>query len=259
MHWRLVECSGCRLLFASPAPTPDALAQAYGSADYDSQDEALYASRTYKKLLADWIDDLPRGAALDVGAGDGAFLGVLRELGFEELTGVEPSQAALEAADAGVRPFIREGVFDPSEFEAGEFRLISCLHVVDHMSDPVAAMKGAHRLLSSGGALFVVCHDRRAPVNRLMGQRSPIYDIEHLQLFCRRSLAAVLGQAGFRAIEIRSYWNRYPLRYWLRLAPLEPRVRERLTAMLTSARVEKLPLSLPTGNLAAVAWKDRSA
>lgn len=256
MHWRLVECSVCGLLFASPAPDARALAVAYREAGFDSREEARYAALTYGGLLKDVLPHLPpAGGALDVGAGDGTFLGVLRGLGFEDLAGVEPSRAPLEAAYPEVRPLIYEGVFRASVFERNRFRLVSCLQTVEHLPDPLTAFRDAHALLREGGALFVVCHDRRAPVNRLLGRRSPIYDIEHLQLFHSSSLRTLLERAGFSEIDIRSFSNRYPLRYWVRLVPLGRRPKLRLIAALDRLRLAGLPARIPVGNLAAVAWK----
>ena len=256
MHWRLIECSGCALLFASPAPEAGAVAAGYREAAYDSAEEARHAAATYSGLVRELLPRLPpSGDALDVGAGDGAFLGVLRELGFEDLAGVEPSRAALDGAAAGLRPLIREGIFDAGDFEPGRFRLVSCLHVVDHMPDPLTALAGARELLCDGGALLVVCHDRHAPVNRLMGRRSPIYDVEHLQLFSHASLRALFERAGYRDIAVSRFANRYPLRYWLRLLPLGRRVKQRMAEALDGTGLGHLPLTLPVGNIAAVGWR----
>lgn len=78
----------------------------------------------------------------------------------------------------------------------------------------------------------MVGHDRPAPVNRLLGRRSPIYDIQHLQLFCPGSLRELLERAGFRDVQVRRFRTRYPLRYWLRSAPLGPRTKHCLIAAL---------------------------
>lgn len=259
MHWRLVECPVCDVLFASPAPDPAGLAAAYRGAGYDSGEEARYAAETYGELLREVVPRLPAvGRVLDVGAGNGAFLRVLRERGFGDLIGVEPSRAAIEAGDADTRPLTREGVFQPGDFDLGGFRMVSVLHLVEHLSDPLAALGHVHGLLRPGGALFVVCHDRRAPLNWLLGRRSAIYDLEHLQLFGRRSLRALLERVGFEKVEIRRFPNRYPMRYWLRLAPLG-RAKTALIAVLDRAGLGSLPLTLPVGNLAAVAWKEASA
>lgn len=256
MHWRLVECRTCGVLFASPAPRAELLADAYRDADYDSREEARYAGATYGKLVRRLLPRLPaEGGALDVGAGDGAFVEVLRASGFADVAGVEPSRAALEQADPQIRPLIREGIFSASDFEPGSLRLVSCLQTVEHLPDPLAVFRDAHTLLRGGGALLVVCHDRTAPINRLLGRRSPIYDVEHLQLFDPVSLRNLLDRAGFTGIEIRPIANRYPLRYWMRLAPLPGGAKGRVIAGLDRARLGAVPVTVPVGNLAAVGWK----
>jgi len=244
------------LSFASPAPDGRALADAYRDAGYDSREEARHAALTYSDLLREVVPCLPlAGGALDVGAGEGSFLAVLRDLGFDDLVGIEPSRTAMDAGEPEIRALIREGVFRAGDLEPERFRLVSFLQILEHLPDPLAAAREAHELLCPGGALFIVCHDRLAPVNRLLGRRSPIYDIEHLQLFCPRSLRALLERAGFYEVEIRRFRNRYPLKYWLRLTPLGRRAKLRLTRTLDCLRLGALPLTLPAGNLAAIAWR----
>jgi SAM-dependent methyltransferase len=256
MHWRLVECRTCGVLYASPAPRAELLADAYRDAGYDSREEARYAGATYGRLVRRLAPRLPGGGGvLDVGAGDGAFLEILRASGFSDVAGVEPSRAALDAADPQVRPLIREGVFSADDFEPASLRLVSCLQTVEHLPDPLGVFGDAHTLLRDDGALLVVCHDRSATANRLLGRRSPIYDVEHLQLFDPHSLRGLLERAGFADIEIRPFANRYPLRYWTRLAPLPAGVKGRVIGALDRARVGGLALTLPVGNLAAVGWK----
>jgi hypothetical protein len=123
------------------------------------------------------------------------------------------------------------------------------------MDDPVSVCRGAYDLLQPGGALFVVCHDRSAPLNRVLGRRSPIYDIEHLQLFSPRSLKAMLEQSGFNRVRHWPIRNRYPLRYWTSLAPLPMELRKWLVASLDRVGLSAFSLSLPVGNVAAVAYK----
>lgn len=256
MHWRLVECRTCGVLFASPAPRAELLADAYRDAGYDSREEARYAGATYGRLVRRLRARLPAdGGALDVGAGDGAFLEVLQASGFADVMGVEPSRAALDAADLAIKPLIREGVFAARDFEPGRLALVSCLQTVEHLPEPLTVFNGAHALLRGGGALLVVCHDRMAAVNRLLGRCSPIYDVEHLQLFDPGSLRSLLERAGFEDIEIRPFANCYPLRYWMRLAPLPPRAKGGVIAALDRAGLGARALTVPVGNLAAVGWK----
>jgi SAM-dependent methyltransferase len=251
MHHRLVQCSTCDVLYASPAPDTAALTREYEQAAFDSAEESRYAAATYTGVVRRLLPELPPvGGALDIGTGDGAFLGELLELGFDDVVGVEPSAAPVAAAPADVRERIRRGAFRASNFEKGRFGLVTAFQTLEHVPDPLELCRDAGKLLTPGGALLVVCHDRRSVVNRLMGLRSPIHDIQHLQLFSRRSLRELLERAGLGPVELSTVTNRYPLRYWLRLAPLPGRARA--IDLADRMRLGPLPVSLPVGNLAAV-------
>lgn len=256
MHHRLVECPSCRLLYASPAPGPDALAALYGDADYSSSEESQYASATYASLMKELVGVLPPGsAAMDIGTGDGAFLAELLDAGVQDVVGIEPSAAPIAAASSRVRPLIRMGVFDSSDWETGRFQLVTSFQTLEHVPDPLELCTSAHRLLGEGGALLVVCHNRRAPLNRVLGRRSPIFDIEHLQLFCPASLRSLLERSGYTDIKVRPFTNRYPLRYWLQLLPLPQAVKSKVMAAADRSSLGGLAVSLPVGNLVAVGFK----
>jgi len=253
MHHRLVECPACGLLYATPAPTAGSLAALYGEADYSSAEESRYASATYAALLAKLVGPLPPdAAALDIGTGDGAFLEELLDAGVRNVVGIEPSAAPVAASSGRVRELIRTSVFDPNDFEPGQFHLVTSFQ---HVPNPMEQCRAAHRLLEEGGSLFVVCHNRRAPLNRVLGRKSPIYDIEHLQLFCPSSLRSLMMRAGFSDIELRPITNRYPVRYWLQLFPFPPAVKARVMAAVARSPLGSFPVSLPVGNLAAVGFK----
>jgi SAM-dependent methyltransferase len=254
MHWRLVTCPSCGLVYASPAPTGEELLREYRDAGFDAADESRYAAATYAGLVAKLLPSLPdRDGALDIGAGDGAFLERLLGLGFGRVVGLEPSPAARAGASARVRDSIREQPFEAGALDAGSFSLVSCLQTIEHLPEPLEACREAGRLLKPGGALLVVCHDRRAWSARLLGRRSPIYDIEHLQLFDRATLLALLERSGFERIEVHGLVNRYPLAYWLRLARAPARFVRALDP------VASLAVTVPAGNLWAVGYRPRGS
>lgn len=256
MHHRLVLCAGCRLLYASPAPTGEALHDAYKEAAYDSGEEARFASLTYARLLGEVLPELPAaGGALDIGAGDGAFLEQLLAAGMDDVVGIEPSAAPVAAAPPGVRSRIRPGMFDPDDFAPEQFRIVTSFQTLEHVADPLGLCRGAYRLLKPGGALVLVCHDWRAPVNRLLGTRSPIYDVEHLQLFSPESLRPLLEGAGFTRIRCKGITNRYPVGYWVRLLPLPGTLKRPLLTVLRRSGIASVAVGLPAGNFAAIAFK----
>jgi SAM-dependent methyltransferase len=257
MRLRLVHCPGCDLVYASPSPSPDALAHAYEGAGFDSSEEARYAARSYAEQLQDLLLALPdRNGALDIGTGEGAFLAELLKLGFTEVGGVEPSSAPIAAADPDVSGLIEHGVFHPGIRRHGSMSLVTCFQTIEHVPNPAELVRDAATLLKPGGILVIVCHDRLAPINRAMGLRSPIVDIEHMQLFSRRSVNELLGRAGLRGLGQRSIRNRYPMRYWARLAPLPKPLHTALSATLERTRMADRPLTVPVGNLLAWGVRD---
>ena len=256
MHHRLVECPSCGLLYANPAPTVSALADAYGDADYSSFEESRCAAATYAALLRRMVGSLPPdAAAIDIGTGDGAFLGELLAAGVDDVVGIEPSSAPIAAASPDVGPRIRKGTFDPDDFQPESFHLVTSFQTLEHVPDPLGVCRGAHRLLRDDGALLVVCHNRRAWLNRLLGRRSPIYDVEHLQLFCPRSLRSLLERSGFTDIVLRPIVNRYPIGYWVKLFPFPGALKAKLAAAMDRSRLGATPVPAPVGNVAAIGYR----
>jgi SAM-dependent methyltransferase len=256
MHHRIVACELCDVLYSSPIPPREFLETAYREASFDASDESRFASLTYARILRKITPALSdREGALDVGTGDGAFLRQLLDLGFTDVVGVEPSLAPVSLAAPNVKPLIIHGPFRVSDFRAERFRLITCFQTLEHIDDPLRLCRDAFTLLKNHGALFVVCHNYRALSARLMGLRSPIFDLEHLQLFSPKSVREALTRAGFAGVELHTVVNSYPLHYWAKLAPLPKVVKSRLLQRLKTARVGRILLSAPVGNIAAIGYK----
>jgi SAM-dependent methyltransferase len=257
MRLRLVRCPDCDLAYASPLPSATALADAYEEAAFDSGEEARYAARTYADSLSDLLPLLPdRVGALDVGTGEGAFLAELLRLGFSAVGGVEPSSAPIAEAAPEIAPLIVHDVFRPGLREPGSLSLVTCFQTIEHVPDPASFVAGAAELLKPGGVLAIVCHNRRAPINRALGTRSPIMDIEHMQLFSPRSITELLRRFGLTSVGYEPIRNRYPIRYWARLAPLPERLSAGVSAGLERSGLGGRPLTVPVGNL--LAWGVRA-
>ena len=253
MNLRMVECRGCGVLFATPAPTPEDLANLYRSASFDTADAGDAAARTYAGLVDGIAGRMPgRDGALDIGTGTGSFLAELLARGWTNVRGVEPSEAPVAMARPEVRGLIIPEVFRDGMFGDERFRLVTCFQTMEHVPDPLALARSVRATLKPGGAFMVVVHDRRFWLNRVLGRRSPIMDIEHLQLFCPQSLTRLLRQAGYEGVEVRPVTNAYPLEYWVRLLPL-PRPVKTLVQRVLGPCLKRM-VRVSVGNLMGVGW-----
>jgi SAM-dependent methyltransferase len=251
MHHALALCQVCSSLFVETLPNSKELIQNYVEASFDSQVESEFAAKTYVKYLAKLR--LLRGKkVLDIGCGDGTFLKLALLSGASSVLGVEPSRGALKSAGEMNR-LIREGSFESCDFSE-EFDLVTCFQTLEHLSRPDETLTMISDAVTTGGHIAVVCHDRLSIVNRLLGRKSPIFDVEHLQMFSRDGLEALIRSSGFYVIHSRAILNRYPLGYWLRLFPLPRRVKTFVERFRRSTFLS-LPISIPVGNRLVVAKK----
>jgi len=257
MRLSLVECTSCDLVYAPRPPAFEQLHSAYKEAAYDSSEEANFAARTYARILKPHLPEKSaRTCAVDIGAGNGALLPKLQELGYGVVVGVEPSHSAIATAPANVAPLLREGMFDREIIrDVVPDLVVSCM-TMEHVDDPGTVLKTVREVLAPGGLAALVVHNRRGLINRMLGLRSPIMDIEHLQLFSPKSIRELLQRAGFTHVRVSPFANKYPLRYWVRLLPLPSRVKDRLLSILERIGLASLPLALRVGNMVAVGVKE---
>jgi SAM-dependent methyltransferase len=236
--------------------SPETLEVAYREADFDSGTEARHASITYAREIRKIMRRLPDlGGSLDIGTGDGAFLEQLITLGFQNVAGVEPSQAPYDAGRPEIRNRIRLGLFRPEDYSPAEFSLVTCFQTMEHLWDPLGIARSVLPLLKAGGAFSIAVHNRFALSTKALGFKSPIFDIEHMQLFSPKTARGLLERAGYKHIQVVSLWNRYPLNYWIKLLPLPERFKGALLGLGHASRIGKLPVSVPAGNLFCTGFK----
>jgi SAM-dependent methyltransferase len=257
MHSRLIACPDCSLLYGSPVLSPDALASAYRDAAFDSGNESRHASDTYARQVRKIMPRLPDLiGSLDIGTGDGAFLEKLSHLGFQSVAGVEASYAPYAAAKKEIRDSIHFGVFRAEDYPLKSLSLITCFQTMEHLWDPLGIAREALPLLKTGGVFAMVVHDLHALSTRMLGFKSPIFDLEHLQLFSPVTASSLLRRAGYRNVETAPFWNRYPLHYWVKLFPFPNRAKHFLLSFCDASRMGDILLSLPAGNQVCIGFKE---
>lgn len=158
-----------------------------------------------------------RWSILDVGCGDGLFFDRLAELG--DVEGVEPDEA-LVTPDGPWAPHIHRVAFDDRFAPEKRYSLVLMLDVLEHLPDPVAALRHAVTLLSPGGLLLAT-----VPAFRSLWTRHDELN-HHYTRYTRSTFRAVAERAGFAIREARYFFQwMYPAKLLVRLseALLPPR------------------------------------
>jgi 2-polyprenyl-3-methyl-5-hydroxy-6-metoxy-1,4-benzoquinol methylase len=130
-----------------------------------------------------------------------------------------------------------------------------CFQTLDHVIHPLEVLFKCWELLRPGGMVYIIVHNERALQARLFGERSPIYDVEHIYLFNPSTLSRICEKAGLQTAQVFSVRNTYPLDYWLRMSPIPAKALCRKAAELL--HLSQCPITIPAGNLGILARKPR--
>jgi SAM-dependent methyltransferase len=97
----------------------------------------------------------PNGRVLDVGTSTGANLRMLRELGFRNAIGLDPSEDAVRICiEKGRGPVLR-GDVQALPFPSGSMDLVLATDVVEHVVDDLRALQEICRVLAPGGKALI--------------------------------------------------------------------------------------------------------
>ena len=128
-----LKCTICGFEFVYPAPSADEIKRYYANVEYRAEvleggtDVPAEANlRQEDDRARQWFEYLIEGdTLLDVGSGAGASMKAFEELGFE-VSGVEPG------------PWGRlYGAYESLEDVERDFDVVTCLHVLEHVLDPL--------------------------------------------------------------------------------------------------------------------------
>jgi SAM-dependent methyltransferase len=261
IHYRLVRCDQCGLVRSDPIADTQLINTLYAQSNLNYGSEVDNIRATYGGYLQRLLDTYrpARGALLEIGCGNGFFLQAAQRLGFAIVKGVEPSRHAVDLADAAIKPHIHCGVMEAGLFDGKPFDVICMFQVLDHIPNPGELIRTCFDRLKPGGYVLCINHNIEAISARLLGERSPIIDIEHTYLYSPKTMTQLFGRYGFTTCQSGSVSNRYSLHYLLRLLPLPDGLRQWLLPVAKRLAADQLVLRLPLGNLYFIAQKPVSA
>src|SRR5579872_4855170 len=219
VHYRMVRCGNCGLVRSDPILEAADLSALYFESQLTYAKESGFAGETYAAYLSELLPLAPsKNRLLEIGCGNGFFLERALDLGFAEVNGVEPGREVVEAAAPRVRDHIRNDSFRDGLFPEASFDVVCGFQVFDHLANPNQTLAACRRILRPGGLVFFIHHDIGAWTHRLLKERSPIVDVEHVYLYDRDTMSRILAKNGFEVLRVFRVSNRYPIYYWTNMA-----------------------------------------
>ncbi|MGZ4217234.1 MAG: class I SAM-dependent methyltransferase [Solirubrobacteraceae bacterium] len=143
---------------------------------------------------------------LDLGCGDGRFAQEIARMGAKPI-GVEVAQAAIDRARAGHPDldFRLAPIDGPLPLDDVSFDVVWTSEVIEHVADTARWLSEVRRVLVPRGRLLLTTPSYgrlRVAVGGIEAFSDPLGD--HLHLYTRASLKALLAEFGFDEISVRT-------------------------------------------------------
>jgi 2-polyprenyl-3-methyl-5-hydroxy-6-metoxy-1,4-benzoquinol methylase len=146
----------------------------------------------------------PGARVLDVGAGNGAAVRALRASGVDAY-GIEPEEQAVAAARAAGVETVLVGTLEENPLAGERWDVVRMNQVLEHLSDPVDALRRSSELLAPGGRVVIGVPNFGSLARRVFGGSWDGLELpRHLHHFTRETLRLVFARAGLQVLSLRS-------------------------------------------------------
>lgn len=228
--WDLKQCPRpeCGLVWPDPCPITEDLGLAYQT--YYTHVDAASGSPGLAFRLAKWaywtgirvpayltgiyqerqefvhmfLRDRPPGRLFDAGCGDGQFLHLMKQRGWQG-KGVDFDAAAIETGKKKYGVDLEVGDFQTVPIEESSFDAVTMSHVIEHVPDPISCLDKCRRLLKPGGRLVVTTPNIRSLGHQTFkGAWRGLEPPRHLHIFPHHMLGECARRAGLKVVRTGS-------------------------------------------------------
>jgi len=196
-HAYLQQCKACQFIFSEQIPSDEEL-ETYYSNEYElTEFFSPITAKRYEEILDRFEPLRKTNRLLDVGSGSAFFAEIALKRGWE-VYGTELTDDTISLAEKkGLK--MSKGKLEDVAFESGFFDLVVCIEVIEHVSFPKTFTSEIHRVLRSGGAVYISTPNFDSLLRRrLKGQYDVINYPNHLSYFTSKTLKSLFTSNGFK-------------------------------------------------------------
>lgn len=163
------------------------------------------------RAIRKMIKSLPHGARiLDIGCGSGfAIEKCTAERLDLDVYGIDVTDSLIKyAREKRPRFKFLEAKGETLPFSDNYFDAILYLDVIEHLVDPSASLREAHRCLKNNGFVIILVVLENHPVFRLIWSlwlrlKGKVWHEAHLRIFTKRNLIDLIRETGFKPAELK--------------------------------------------------------
>jgi SAM-dependent methyltransferase len=214
---------------SNPIVDFDTLSKLYTKSKFTYEGEIENLTKSYMRAIGPVLQKLKKNDLIvEVGCGNGFVLDAVLQKGYKNAYGVEPSTHAIANAPARLRKRIKESVFKKSLFRTNSVAFLFIFQTLDHIPEPEKFLKAAYETIRPGGYMLSLHHNVESMSAQVLGERSPIFDVEHTQLFSIDTSSRLFEKAGFLVQSVYSPVSTLSLKHLSWLFPFPKKIKEKL-------------------------------
>jgi 2-polyprenyl-3-methyl-5-hydroxy-6-metoxy-1,4-benzoquinol methylase len=202
--YTIVTCRVCGLVFVNPRPDAERLLAHYNGNSSSRIQYYLDAERADRRSFAEVLDVAQRlqpagGALLDIGPNVGTCLDLARTRGFA-VRGIEINAEAARYCREQRGLDVLGQPLAPGVFPEASFDVILMGDVIEHLPDPLGALRCVRSLLRPGGIALISTPDVAGWAARALQVKPE----EHLYYFTPATMRRALTSAGLEVLELHA-------------------------------------------------------
>jgi len=203
----VVCCDSCGFVYADTAVTQQAYDLFYtqyskyedkktGTGGVDNEWDRKRVTETAEQIVTFMNNTNAR--VLDIGCANGGLLKALKDLGYEQVLGIDPSPVCVENTRLlGVAAKIGS-LFQP--LNQGLFKCVVLSHTLEHVHDLKQAMDWIHTVTNNNGIVYIEVPDA-ARYADFVDAPFQDFNTEHINHFSITSLQNLLRENGFDPVQ----------------------------------------------------------
>jgi len=221
--FKIVKCNNCGLIFTNPRPTKVEINDYYTSQYYENltvmhdnvKTERHLFARSYHKFghklkrkeLFEKVKRVEdnigkRGKVVDVGCGNGDFLGLMKSKGWQCL-GIEISNLMSQHAMQKYGLHVFNGELEEANLPQDSVDVITFWHSFEHLHDPIRVLRESYRILKKNALIIILVPNIESYEFMILKEKWPHLDVpRHLYHWSAKTLANLLKKAEFREIQL---------------------------------------------------------